>query len=121
VVAHFHYVLSMGAVFGVFCGFNFWYSLITGIDLNEHLVKIHFFIMFLGVNITFFPQHFLGLRGIPRRYSDYCDFHGFWNRFSSFGRLIIIISLYVLFYFVMESFVIEKKVLGAEKFRVHIE
>jgi len=121
VVAHFHYVLSIGAVFGIFCGFNFWYPLITGIDLNEHLVKMHFFVIFLGVNITFFPQHFLGLSGIPRRYSDYCDFHGFWNSFSSFGRLIIVLSLYLLLYILTERFISEKKVLGAEKFSVHLE
>ena len=98
VVAHFHYVLSLGAVFAIFAAWYYWYPKMFGIMYNETLATIHFWLTFVGVNLVFFPQHFLGLAGMPRRYIDYPDAFAFWNRVSSIGYYITFAGLLLFLY-----------------------
>jgi cytochrome c oxidase subunit 1 len=100
VVAHFHYVLSMGAVFAIFAGFYYWVEKMFGLSYPEVLAKIHFWLFFIGVNLTFFPMHFIGLAGMPRRIPDFPDAYAPWNAVASYGSYVSTFSVLVFFYIV---------------------
>ena len=100
VVAHFHYVLSMGAVFALFAGYYYWIGKITGLQYPEALGQIHFWLFFTGVNLTFFPMHFLGLAGMPRRIPDYPDAYAGWNAIASYGSYVSVFGALFFLYVV---------------------
>ena len=110
VVAHFHYVLSLGAVFGLFAGFYYWIGKMSGRQYNETFGKIHFWTTFIGVNLTFFPQHFLGLAGMPRRIADYPDAFAGWNMVSSIGAFISYASTLFFIFIVFHTLMYGRRV-----------
>jgi cytochrome c oxidase subunit I len=104
VVAHFHYVLSLGAVFAIFAAWYYWFPKMSGYTYSEFLGKLHFWVSFIGVNLLFFPQHFLGMAGMPRRYADYPDAFAGWNYVSSIGSYISAASVGIFLIAVIHAF-----------------
>src|SRR6201991_2928159 len=109
VVAHFHYVLSLGAVFAIFAGFYYWFEKMWGVKYREWLGVLHFWITFVGVNVIFFPQHFLGLQGMPRRYVDYPEGFAYWNKVSSIGYAITLVGVGVFLVVLIDAMVFRRK------------
>jgi cytochrome c oxidase subunit 1 len=109
VVAHFHYVMSMGALFSIYAGFYYWFSKMSGIEYSELLGKIHFWLTFIGVNITFFPMHFSGLAGMPRRIPDYPNAFAGWNYVSSIGAYISVFAAFFFVFVIIEAFMRSRK------------
>jgi cytochrome c oxidase subunit 1 len=112
VVAHFHYVLSLGAVFSIFAGFYYWFPKMSGRMYSELLGQLHFWIFFIGVNILFFPQHFLGQQGMPRRYPDYPDAYAYWNEISSIGYAVMLVGVVIFFVNIIYSMFAGRKAEG---------
>jgi cytochrome c oxidase subunit 1 len=110
VVAHFHYTMSMGALFSIFAGFYYWFGKMWGVQYNELLGKLHFWITFIGVNLIFFPQHFLGMAGMPRRYIDYPDVYEGWNHVSSIGAYVSYAGAILFLIIIAEAFARKRKV-----------
>jgi len=109
VIAHFHYVMGVAAVFAIFAGWYYWFPKISGYMYSDTIGKIHFWVMFIGVNVLFFPQHFLGLSGMPRRYIDYPDAFAGWNFVSSIGAFISGFSVLIFAFGVIQALVRKEK------------
>jgi cytochrome c oxidase subunit 1 len=121
VVAHFHYVLRIGAVFALIGALLHWYPLFFGVRINPTWLKTQFFLIFIGVNLTFFPIHFLGLAGIPRRYSDYPDFYITWNVLARIGSIISVVRMLYLIIIIWERFAALRPVLWVKHIRGFLE
>lgn len=111
IVAHFHYVLSIGVIFSIIGGFLYWYPILIGLKINELILKVHFWVVFISVNITFFPQFLLGMSGIPRRYRDYPDVYEWWNVVSTLGSFIGLVSLIILLIVIWDRMVFKRVVI----------
>ena len=109
VVAHFHYVLSLGAVFAIFAGWYYWFGKMTGKMYREWLGALHFWVMFIGVNLIFFPQHFLGLQGMPRRYIDYPEVFAKWHYVSTVGYMITIVAMFIFLIAMIDAFFVYRR------------
>nr|AZL93117.1 cytochrome c oxidase subunit 1 [Belyta sp. ZJUH_2016005] len=121
VVAHFHYVLSMGAVFSIFGSFINWYPIMSGVMMNKKWLMIHFFMMFISVNTTFFPQHFLGMTSMPRRYSDYPDTMLSMNIVSSMGSIMSMMTMMLMIFIIWESLMSKRKIMFSNFLNSSIE
>ncbi len=109
VVAHFHYVLSMGAVFSMFAGLYYWFPKMSGRWHSEFLAHVHFWVFFIGVNVVFFPMHFLGMQGMARRYPDFPEAFAHWNWVASYGYLIVLASMAIFFVNIIYAFTVGKR------------
>ncbi len=109
IVSHFHYVLALGAVFAMFAGFTYWFGKMSGYLYNKWLAAAHFWFFFIGVNMIFFPQHFLGLQGMPRRYVDYPAEFAFWNKVSSIGAIVTLVGVILFLIWIIEAFWVKRK------------
>ena len=121
VTAHFHYVLSIGAVFGIFAGFTHWFPLFYGVSIHARWAKAQFLLIFIGVNITFFPQHFLGLAGMPRRYSDYPDTYTKWNVVSRIGSIVSFVALLFFIFLLWEAFAVQRGIISSSHIPTALE
>ena len=109
VVAHFHYVLSLGAVFAIFAGWYYWFEKIFGVKYNSLFARLQFLFFFVGANIIFVPQHFLGLQGMPRRYVDYPDAFAFWNQVSSWGYVVMLVGMFFFVLVLLDAMIRRRK------------